>query len=180
MGKALLQKAIEAGIVPLQSVKLLQMWRSLPEDLSVEQQQERTQQQLLEMVEELDDLLEQDQEIPEIRETELELDDLWEQDARTVNLVYRMGVQNLTVRHPAARTRQGGFFFRHLHPSMELVLRPGTQITTQDNEVFEVTQVSPRYVEDVVKYLVCDVQEVPSHAVVRGVPEIGPKGGPET
>lgn len=179
MGKELLQKAIEAGIVPVQSVKLLKMWRSLPEDLPEAVQVERTQQQLIELVEELGGLMESEQEIPEMRETELDLEGAWEK-ARTVQLVYRLGVQNLTVRLPAARTLTGGFFFRHLNQNMEIMVRVGGQITTQEDEVFEITQVSPRYVEDALRYLVCDVQEVPSHAVVRSVPEIGPKGGPET
>jgi hypothetical protein len=172
MSKELQRKVIEAGIVPTQAVRLLQMWRSLPEDLPVEEQEEKTQQQLLELVNDIGDLLEQDEEIPEMRETDFELDTVWDQSARTVQLVYRMGLQNLDVRHPAARTRQGGFFFRYLHPNMEVVLRPGTQIHTQEKETFEITQVSPRYVEDQLRYLVCEVQEVPEHAVVRSVPAL--------
>jgi len=169
MGKELLQKAIEAGIVPAQSVKLLQMWRALPDDLPEAAKMERTQQQVLELVEELGDLLEQDQEIPEMKETELDLDAAWEK-ARTVQLVYRLGQQHLTVRMPAGRTRQGGFFFRYVHQNQEVMIRTGGQITDQDNAVFEITQVSPRYVEDALRYLVCDVQEVPDYAQVRGMP----------
>lgn len=179
MGKELLQKAIEAGIVPAQSVKLMQMWRSLPDDLPEADRVERTQQQVLELVGELEELLEQDQEIPELRETELDLDVAWEK-AQTVQLTYRMRQQHLVVRLPAGRTRQSGFFFRYVHQNQEVMIRPGGQIRDRNNEVFEITQVSPRYVEDALRYLVCDVQEVPSHAVVRSVPEVGPKGGPET
>lgn len=180
MSRELQRKAIEAGIIPAGAVRLFKMWRSMPEDMPEDIRVARTQEELLGVIGELEELLEQDQEIPEMRETELELDAIWEQSARTVQIVYRMDVQNLSVRHPAARTRQGGFFFRYLHPSMEMVVRPGTQITTQENEVFEVTQVSPRYVEEQVRYLVCDVQEVPNHAVVRAVPEIGSGEGSET
>lgn len=179
MGKELLQKAIEAGIVPAQSVKLLQMWRSLPDDLPEAVRVERTQQQLIELVEELGDCMESEQEIPEMRETDPDLDALWEK-ATVHMLVYRMGLQNLQVTIPAVQRRQGDFVFRWLNAQMAHMIRTGAQITTVDRNVFEITQVSPRYVEDALRYLVCSVQEVPNHAVVRGMPEVRPKDGLET
>jgi hypothetical protein len=171
MGKELQRKVIEAGIIPPQSVKLLKMWQSLPDDLPTEEREHKTQQQLLELVDQIGELLDVQGEIPELKETEFELEMIWQRSARTVKLVYRMGAQHLDCRLPAARTRQGAFSFRH-QTDVELILRPGTQITTREQEVFEITQVEVRYVEDAANYLVCSVQEVPDHAVVRSVPEV--------
>jgi hypothetical protein len=171
MSKELQRKVIEAGIVPSGAVRLLQMWRSLPEDLPVEEQEEKTQQQLMELVEEIGGLLEKDEEIPEMKETDLDLDSLWEQ-ATIHMLTYRLGLQHLSVNIPAVRSRSGDFVFRWLNPQMESMIRPGGQITNVGREVFEIIQVSPRYVEDALRYLVCAVQEVPDHAVVRGVPAL--------
>jgi hypothetical protein len=169
MGKALIQKVVEAGIIPQQTIKLLQMWRCLPDDLPEVDKQERTQQQLLGFVHEMGKLMEEDQEIPELKETDLDLETTWETQARLCTVVCRMGSQVLTIRVPAMRNRLGGVVFRCPSHQLETVLRPGTEIDFSDEEVFEVTQVEVRYVETEPRYLVCLVREVPN-AEVSGMP----------
>ena len=167
MGDVLTKKVVEAGIVPTGAVRLLKMWRSLPDDTPETELEAKTQQELLGMVSEIDNLLEWEREVPELRETDLDLDRYWT-GASIHKLVYQRGLHHVVAYVPAARNRTGEFVLFWAGPQMEIMVRPGSQITDMKQDVvYEVTQVTVRYVEDQPRYLVCDVQEVPKHAVLR-------------
>jgi hypothetical protein len=160
--RELTKKVIEAGIVPRQSVELMKMWRCVPDDAPDGSTEERTQQQLLEFVDEIAGLLEEEGEMPELRETDLDLDHLVE-TGRTEVLVAPYPGQTRYNRM-AARTRAGAFVFKADDVSISLI-RPGGCITA-DGRKFEILNVEPRYLEDRTSYYVCTVEAVVERAAV--------------
>lgn len=164
--KRLMQKVLEAGLVPQHTLELMKHWQIVPEDAQVGDVSDADQEKLLSFVKDIATLLEEDREIPEMRETALDMDQLY-LTAIMVPVFITGGNQLVQVELPTARDRAGNFIFSyHVHPSVGAAVRPGNRILWQNVE-YDITEVTPSYVEEKPTYLVCAVQEVPPHAQVQ-------------
>lgn len=172
MSNELTRKIIEAGIVPAHAVKQLKAWRQLPEDTPEEEQQEATQQQLMEFVQEIGDLLEEDSEVPELRETMPEIDALFDIKSRDCVVAVNMTPQTMTINIRAMTDRLDCLIFKADRYG-ELAARVGNQASIGDGKVYEIIEISPLYHGKDVSFYRCRVQEVPDYAQMREMRQLG-------
>lgn len=159
--RELTKKVIEAGLVPKQSVRLLQMWRCLPDSIQEDEAAEKTQERLMEFVEEISRLLDEEQTEPDMKETELDLQHIVDHNPHEVIVYPRLGAvapQELTLNMVVGVTRFGQLVFPvgENHRLQELACRRGTEVAIRGERV-RITHVEPRYLGDRVTFYVCDV-----------------------
>ncbi len=168
MSKELMQKIVEAGIVPEQAVKQLKVWKQLPDDISDEERPNATQQQLVEYVQAIAGLLESDGELPELRETQPGLEAVFEAKKQDCIVVVVMAqamtasIQVLAARH--ATDILSCIVFK-ADQYGALAARTGNQVSLDGGVVvYEITEATPLYRGEEVAFYRCGVQEVPNHA----------------
>jgi hypothetical protein len=167
MSKELMQKIIEAGIVPAQAVEQLKAWKQVSDDLPDGALQNLTPQQFTGLVRGIEDLLENADELPELRETQPGLEARFE-DKKQDCVVVVAGSATTTLNIPALADKHATSILSCVVFRADqygwLAARVGNQLSLGDGNVYETTEATPLYQgEDVVFYR-CDVQEVPDHA----------------
>ncbi len=174
MSHRLIQKVIEAGIVPEQSIKLLKMWRlvdpALPDHAVLE---EKTQQQLLEFVEQIASILSGETELPELKETMPDVSEMFREHGTPCKVVREIDGVVDTLRDVVAVEDLGGcLHVRVMNIGWEEVfMKPGSQIHFM-GKVLEVVEVTPCYNGDHISHHRCQVQEIPEHAEMRRLREV--------
>jgi len=171
MSKELIQKVIEAGIVPRQAIKQLKAWRQLPEDITEDERQRATQQQLISFVHEIGDLLDEDKELPELRETMLDLDARFKNKGCDCAVVINIPVQNLVI-----NTRvlvDGAFFIFQADKYGDVVAAVGNQVSVGDGKVYEIWEGTPLYKGEHIAFYRCHMQEVPYCAQMPELRQFG-------
>ena len=157
--KALTKKVVEAGLVPAQVLRLMKLWRCVPEELHSASVEELTQEELLRFVEQISMLIEESSELPEMKETELDLQYLVEGDPRVVHAFTPDGD---TIEMTVGITRSGQLVFPvAAGRTQEMICRRGNGLRIKDALVM-ITHVEPRYVGEELRFYLCDV--VPADA----------------
>jgi hypothetical protein len=156
--KRLIEKVIEAGIVPKQAVELAKLWGvdQLSPDFDSKRQQ--TEACLAELVREIVQLIEEESEVPEIRETELDIAQLFKDSAVTVRVLPAKNECDAFYSAIAAIDRFGRFVFDRTVIG-DGVIELGARII-KDSRVYEVKSIETRYINDKPVYDVCSVMEV--------------------
>lgn len=168
MSKALLQKVIEAGLVPEQAVKQLKGWKQLPDDMPEGEAIPLTTQEATGLAQEIGGLLENAGELPELRETQPGLEaafDAKKQDC-IVSVVGAGTTLNLPVLVEELATGLPSCVIFSAARYGWLAARVGNQLSLGDGTVYEVTEATPLYRGEDVAFCRCSVQEVPDHAQV--------------
>lgn len=158
--KELTREMIRSGLIPQQSIELLQMWRCLPADVADGEALARTSEQMGEFVRRLEELLERERELPELKETDLDLQDHSKRGDGINTFASNLG-------EPAFRCKVIWSRYRIRRASVEVTpeteghVQYGTVIRTDHgNEM--VVNVEPRYEGDVLRFYECDVQPLGS------------------
>ncbi len=168
MSKELMQKIVEAGIVPTEAVKQLKIWKQVPDDISDEEQPNPTQQQLIDYVQSIAGLLESDGELPELRETQPGLEAVFEAKKQDCLVVAALDLQTMSLSTQVLVARHATdilsciVFRADQHGA--LVARTGNQVSLDGSLVYEITEATPLYRGEEVAFYRCSVQEVPRHA----------------
>lgn len=169
--RELTKKVVQAGLVEKNTLELFRKWGMLDPDFDAEPLKDPTQEQLLELVDDIAELLEEEGEVPEIRESDMELEVLFEKQSVPV-LAYIGG--DKYVRTRVVFNRTGHAVFRKSAAidgidEVDLAARPGMHFV-QDGESgsqysepakFEILSVEPRFRGKDPVYLVCDVLHHP-------------------
>jgi hypothetical protein len=150
----LTKKVIEAGLVPSQSIRLLKMWRCLPESLPEGEAEEKTQEELIHFVQQIEALLDEERGMTEMRETDLDLFHLLKTDPHFVTVV----IDNEPVEMTVGKTRTGQLAFPVGDDGrvQELVCRRGNTLVRMGVS-YRITHVEPRYVGKELRFYLCDV-----------------------
>jgi len=152
----LTRKVAEAGLVTSQSVRLLKMWRCLPDSLPEGEAESKTKEELLHFVQQIESLLDEERDMTEMRETELDLERLLKTDPRTVFVTD--GVDTIEMTVALTRSKQLVFPVGDDGRLQEIVCRRGNTLRFgSDEELTVITHVEPRYVGKTLRYYLCDV-----------------------
>lgn len=176
MSRELVKKVVEAGIIPVQSIELLRMWKLIdPLTLPGRELEEQTQIQLLRFVEEIALLLEKETEMPELREAVPGVNELFKNRGHLARLfsIINGNVEKLS----AFVVESSGSLYVKGSYMIELFMRPGCQIEYDGNTV-EIIEVSPVYHGELLTHYRCLVQGVPEYAEMRKMSE--PRTGGRT
>lgn len=166
MGKELMQKIIEAGIVPTQAVEQLKAWKQLPDEVTARPRQNMTDKQFTGLVQEIEDLLENAGELPELRETQPGLEAVFEAKKQDCTVVVT-GAASTTLNIPVLVEKHAAGLFCAIFEAARygwLAARVGNQLSLGDGNAYEVTEATPLYRGEDVAFYRCNVQEVPDHA----------------
>ena len=177
MSKALMQKVIEAGIVPVHAVKQMKAWRQLSDDVPEIEQRQVTQQQLLDFVQDIENLLDAGGELPELRETIPGIEAAFKSKRQPCVVIVSVGRQTVSISSEALveGAKQGSpscLIFRADIEGGERVARVGNQVWLGGVDVFEVTETTPLYRGETVSFYRCKVQGVPEHAQMSELRQI--------
>lgn len=170
MRKELVQKIVESGIVPTHAVKQLKSWRQLSPDITEDEQYRITHQGLLDFVQDIESLLESDGEMPELRETVPGIEAAFGNKSQACTVVVNTVRQTLAINTRAlvegvAPETPSCFIFK-ADGYGEAVSRPGNQVWSGGDGVYEITESTPLYCGEDVSFYRCTVQEVPRYAQV--------------
>jgi hypothetical protein len=163
MSKELTRKIIEAGIVPEQAVKQLKAWRQLPEDTPEEEQQQITQDLVMDFVKRIAELIDADGELPELRETMPGLDARFESKSEPCVVVLDMPVQKLSFNTQVLVDGPNFLIFR-ADKWGDLAANVGGQVALNDGKVHNVCETTPLYIGERVVFYRCRTVEVPKYA----------------
>ena len=162
------KKAIEAGIIPQQAVRLMQFWRSLPEDMPEHELQSLTEVAILEQLGEIEALLEKESVLPEMRETDLDLSRTFMEN-RNGHQVQVTKTLTFSVYCAYIESLNSVVF-----ALSELDQRHAATVTAVGNVVFvgdvryAIVDAEIRYLGEIPEYVVCRVRRL-EHADVSNV-----------
>jgi hypothetical protein len=161
MKRKLIQKVIEAGVVPSQAVKLMKHWRMLDEDLPDHEKQSQTEQQLLAFVAEIAGLMEESSEMPEMRETLLDMTEAtFNTLAQHCSVLVRRWERYTRTETFAVKDAHNCYVFKNDTPQGAEQACVGNVII-HDKGRYWITAVSPIYWGERLMFLRCSVREVP-------------------
>jgi hypothetical protein len=166
MGRELTQKIIEAGIVPEQAVKQLKAWRQLPEDTPEEEQQQITQDLVMDFVERIAELIDAEGELPELRETMPGLEARFESKSEECMIVLDLPVQRMCFNTRVLVDGPNFLIFR-ADKWGDLAANVTGQVALRDGKVHDVCESTPLYEGEKVVFYRCKTQEVPKYAQMR-------------
>lgn len=170
MRKELVQKIVESGIVPIHAVKQLKSWKQLSPDITEDEQYRVTHQGLLDFVHDIESLLESDGELPELRETVPGIESAFSSKSQACTVVVNTAHQTLAINTRALAEGLApdmpSYYIFKADGYGEAVSRPGNQIWSGGDRVYEVTESTPLYCGEEVSFYRCAVQEVPRYAQV--------------
>jgi len=166
MNKELLAKVIEAGIVPAQAVKLMKRWQALPEDLPEEALKEQTEEQLLELVQEISELLEETAELPEMKETMPDVARQFESMSRELTFrVIKRDRRNYITVEVQVLTDSMGCLILSQDTWEEKAAAVMGNLVLMDDTWHQIIEVAPLYVEEEPRFMRCAIREVPNAAL---------------
>jgi hypothetical protein len=161
MKRELVQKVIEAGIVPEQAVKLMKHWRMLDEDLPAVERQSQTEQQLLAFVAEIAGLMEEDSEMPEMRETLLDMTEAtFNTLSQHCSVLVRKWERYVRTETLAVKDAHGCYIFKNDTPQGAEAAAVGN-VVIHEKDYYWITAVSPVYWGERLMFFRCSVREVP-------------------
>lgn len=159
----LTEKLLETGVIPEQAVKLLKLWNSTFAELPDDIKQAKTQEELMQLVDEMAEIIENEEEVPELRETEFDLEDT-RKDARHVTIEVDVGdVQKLSIAGFLGKTVGGRYvcFLPDRSPGpLDHAVAVRGNIINDSGVRYMVTSVEPRYVDEQLKYYVLSVEKM--------------------
>jgi len=154
------KKAIEAGIIPQQAVKLMQFWKSIPEDMPEHELQSLTEGALLKHLVEIETLLEKESVLPEMRETDLNLSRLYFENRKLCNIqVTRQlsfSVYGAYLEHRNAIV----FAIVELRPEQLNVVAARGNVVSVDSVRYLLDDVEIRFLGERPEYIVCKVRRL--------------------
>jgi hypothetical protein len=165
--KKLMQKIIEAGLVPAHTLRLMEKWKmvEVPDGTvipSADDLKARTQEQLIAFAEEIGNLLEESKEMPELRETDLLLEHLFQDHTEHISVDIPVGVQRMNIHGLiAVQTRDDRIVLRRTGAEkyIEMAARPGSRIHLGDSW-YEVMDVEVRYIREIPEFYSCGVRKL--------------------
>lgn len=168
--KELMQKVIEAGLVPKHTLQLLEKWKlvelgGIAHPPTAAELERRTQEELLGFAQDIASLLEE-RTMPEMHETDLLLEHLFQQHAKEVIVEAEANAQRLRIDGVlAVQTRDGRIVLRRAGAEkfIEVMARPGN-IITYESKQYEIKNVEVRYQRETPEFYSCEVREI--HAEV--------------
>lgn len=161
--KELTKKVVEAGLVPRQSLQLLEMWKCIPHSDGTEILDhvvgEKTQEQLLEFVEQIAELLEDEQNMVEMRETELDLRQVIVKNPRRIRVYPKVSSSEFgSYEMVVGKDRSGRLVFPVGGDGrmQESACRRGSELDL-DGARYMITHVEPRYEGEKLSYYLCNI-----------------------
>lgn len=154
------KKAIEAGVIPQQAIKMLKFWRSLPDDMPDTEKQALTEAELLTHLKEMEALLDGENVLPELRETDLGLSKLYMENRKLCNIQVTTKLSLSLYAAYVAKYSSVVFAVSDLQDiDVDIVTAIGNVVHV-DGAQFVIEDTERRFLGERLEYLVCKVRSV--------------------
>lgn len=154
------KKAIEAGIIPQQAIKLLKLWQSLPDDMPESEKASLTEAELLTHLREMEALLDNERVLPELRETDLSLSMMFMENRKLCNVQVTTRLSFSVYAAYIAKYSSIVFALSDLNGMDGSTVTATGNVVYMDGKSYLVEDVESRYLGERLEYLVCKVRSM--------------------